>query len=172
MTLSPCKRPAENLIVQKEITYIRQLDEMTRAQDVLAEVIGIDSRIDTIQRVLVMVRILAKSVSDLVMCIFPGCASTECACPRSCWVPVYYPGARRSAGRSNFAMRCNICWSPPGSDRAATTASDIECIVRSGEISAFLTIEGGRLIADDLQGLRTYHMLGMRSMGAPDETMG
>jgi membrane dipeptidase len=44
----------------------------------------------------------------------------------------------------------------------ATTAADIERIVRSGKISAFLTIEGGHQIDDDLRVLRMYYQLGMR----------
>ncbi len=46
----------------------------------------------------------------------------------------------------------------------ATTAADIERIVKSGKISAFLTIEGGHQIADDLAVLRMYYRMGIRSM--------
>jgi membrane dipeptidase len=46
----------------------------------------------------------------------------------------------------------------------ATTAADIERIVRVKKIAAFLTIEGGHTIDDDLRVLRMYHQLGMRSM--------
>jgi len=46
----------------------------------------------------------------------------------------------------------------------ATTAADIQRIVKVGKISAFLTIEGGHTIDDDLRVLRMYYRLGMRSM--------
>ncbi|MGA8189712.1 MAG: membrane dipeptidase, partial [Candidatus Sulfotelmatobacter sp.] len=46
----------------------------------------------------------------------------------------------------------------------ATTAADIERIVKTGKIAAFLTVEGGHTIDDDLRVLRMYYQLGIRSM--------
>jgi membrane dipeptidase len=46
----------------------------------------------------------------------------------------------------------------------ATTAAEIRRIVKAGKISAFLTIEGGHTIDDDLRVLRMYYQFGIRSM--------
>jgi membrane dipeptidase len=46
----------------------------------------------------------------------------------------------------------------------ATTAADIERIVKAHKIAAFLTVEGGHTIDDDLRVLRVYYQLGIRSM--------
>jgi membrane dipeptidase len=46
----------------------------------------------------------------------------------------------------------------------ATTAAEIERIVKAGKIAAFLTVEGGHTIDDDLRVLRMFYQLGIRSM--------
>src|SRR3984893_4179059 len=46
----------------------------------------------------------------------------------------------------------------------ATGAGDIERIVKSKKIAAFLAIEGGHQIDDDLAVLRMYYRMGIRSM--------
>ncbi len=46
----------------------------------------------------------------------------------------------------------------------ATTEADIERIVNAGKIAAFLTVEGGHTIDDDLRVMRMYYQLGIRSM--------
>jgi len=46
----------------------------------------------------------------------------------------------------------------------ATTATDIERIVKAQKIAAFLSVEGGHTIDDDLRVLRMYYQLGIRSM--------
>ena len=46
----------------------------------------------------------------------------------------------------------------------ATGAADIERIVKSKKIAAFLAIEGGHQIDDDLAVLRTYYRMGIRAM--------
>src|SRR5258705_5770267 len=43
----------------------------------------------------------------------------------------------------------------------AMTAADIQRIVNAGKIAAFLTVEGGHTIADDLRVLRLYYQLGI-----------
>ena len=61
--------------------------------------------------------------------------------------------------------RCDRCWTrTPDQIELATTAADIERIVKAKKIAAFLTIEGGHQIDDDLRVLRIYCQLGMRSM--------
>jgi membrane dipeptidase len=46
----------------------------------------------------------------------------------------------------------------------ATTAADIKRIVKAHKIAAFLTVEGGHTIDDDLRVLRMYYQLGIRSI--------
>src|ERR1700687_5027419 len=46
----------------------------------------------------------------------------------------------------------------------ATTAGDLERIVKSGKIAAVLTLKGGHQIADDLAVLRMYQRMGIRAM--------
>jgi hypothetical protein len=48
----------------------------------------------------------------------------------------------------------------------ATTAADIERIVKTGKIAAFLTVEGGHTIDDDLRVLRRTMWLLSTAMGA------
>jgi membrane dipeptidase len=81
------------------------------------------------------------------------------------WVPTYYKGAeavRRTLDLRDAMQR--VLDTHPQDIELATTASDIERIVRSGRIAAFLTIEGGHQIDNDLAVLRMYYRLGMRSM--------
>ena len=46
----------------------------------------------------------------------------------------------------------------------ATTAADIKRIVKAHKIAAFLTVEGGHTIDDDLRVLHMFYQLGIRSM--------
>ena len=81
------------------------------------------------------------------------------------WVPVYFPGAE--AVRRTLDLRDamqSVLDTHPDQIALATTAADIERIVNSKKIAAFLTIEGGHAIDDDLRVLRMYYRLGMRSM--------
>jgi membrane dipeptidase len=78
---------------------------------------------------------------------------------------VYFPGSEavrrtldlRDAMQSLFDTHKNKI-------ELATTAADIKRIVKSHKIAAFLTIEGGHTIDDDLRVLRMYYQLGIRSM--------
>jgi len=140
-------------------------DEMTRARELATEVIGIDSHIDTMQRVLVMGEDLGKRWRvghvDIPRLHEGGMKAPFFAF----WVPVYYQGAE--AVRRALDLRDAMQWlldAHPDKIELATTAADIERIVRSGKISAFLTIEGGHQIDDDLRVLRMYYLLGIRAM--------
>jgi membrane dipeptidase len=81
------------------------------------------------------------------------------------WVPTYFPGSEairrtldlRDAMQSLFDKHKDQI-------EHATTAADIERIVKAGKIAAFLTVEGGHTIDDDLRVLRMYYQLGIRSM--------
>jgi len=81
------------------------------------------------------------------------------------WCPVYFPGAE--AVRRTLDLRDamqSVFDAHPDQIELATTAADIQRIVKSGKISAFLTIEGGHQIDNDLRVLRMYYKLGIRSM--------
>jgi membrane dipeptidase len=130
-----------------------------------AEAIGIDSHIDTVQRILVMGEDLGKRW-DVGHVDIPRLHAGGTHAPFfALWVPVYFPGAEavrrtldlRDAMQTLFdAHRDRI--------EMATTAADIERIVKARKIAAFLTVEGGHTIADDLRVLRMYYQLGIRSM--------
>jgi membrane dipeptidase len=78
---------------------------------------------------------------------------------------VYYPGAE--AVRRTLDLRDamqSVLDAHPDQIELATNSADIQRIVKAGKISAFLTIEGGHQIDDDLRVLRMYYKLGIRSM--------
>ncbi|PYT29193.1 MAG: membrane dipeptidase [Acidobacteria bacterium] len=81
------------------------------------------------------------------------------------WVPMYYKGSEavRRALDMRDAMQ-GVLDRYPDRIELATSASDIERIVRAHKIAAVLTLEGGHMIADDLAVLRMYHRMGIRSM--------
>jgi membrane dipeptidase len=143
----------------------RSNDIAARARKLTAEAIGIDSHIDTVQRILVMDEDLGKRW-DVGHVDIPRLHAGGTHAPFfALWVPVYFPGAEavrrtldlRDAMQTLFdAHRDRI--------EMATTAADIERIVKARKIAAFLTVEGGHTIADDLRVLRMYYQLGIRSM--------
>jgi membrane dipeptidase len=140
-------------------------DILVRAQQLSRNAIGVDSHIDTVQRVLVMGEDLGKRW-DVGHVDIPRLREGGIHAPFfALWVPVYFPGAEairrtldlRDAMQSLFdAHKDKI--------ELATTASDIERIVKTKKIAAFLTLEGGHTIDDDLRVLRMYYQLGIRSM--------
>ena len=136
-----------------------------RARRTQSEVIGIDSHIDTMQRVLIehvdIGKRLPDGQSDLVRLQEGGMHAPFFAL----WVPMYYKGSE--AVRRTFDMRDAmqaVLDRYPDRLELATSASDIERIVRAHKIAAVLTLEGGHQIADDLAVLRMYHRIGIRSM--------
>jgi len=81
------------------------------------------------------------------------------------WVPVYYKGAE--AVRRTLDLRDSmqsVLDAHKDQIELATTAADIERIVKSGKLAAFLSIEGGHQIDDDLAVLRMYYRMGIRAM--------
>jgi len=136
---------------------------MVRARELAAEVIGIDSHIDTIQRVLVMGEDLAERQSAGHVDI-PRLREGGIHAPFfALWAPVYYQGAE--AIRRTLDLRDamqSLLKSHPDQIELALTAADIERIVKANRIAAFLTIEGGHQIDDDLGVLRMYYQLGIR----------
>ncbi len=130
-----------------------------------AEAIGIDSHIDTIQHVLIAHADLAQSL-PYAHVDFPKLREGGMHAPFfALWVPVFYPGAE--AVRRTLELRDamqSVLDAHKDQIELATTASDIERIVKSGKIAAFLSIEGGHQIDNDLAVLRTYYRLGIRAM--------
>jgi membrane dipeptidase len=136
-----------------------------RARRIQSEVIGIDSHIDTMQRVLIEHADIGKRLpdgqSDLVRLQEGGMHAPFFAL----WVPMYYKGSE--AVRRTLDMRDamqGVLDRYPDRIELATSASDIGRIVRAHKIAAVLTLEGGHQIADDLAVLRMYHRMGIRSM--------
>jgi membrane dipeptidase len=136
-----------------------------RALKLAAEAIGIDSHIDTVQRVLVMDEDLGKRW-DVGHVDLPRLRAGGMHAPFfALWVPVYFPGAeavRRTLDlRDAMQSMLNV---HPDQMELATTAADIKRIVKQNKIAVFLTVEGGHTIDDDLRVLRMYYQLGIRSM--------
>src|SRR5258708_7069965 len=154
--LSLCSVLATTLLAQ---------DELAHARRIAATALGIDSHIDTIQRVLIGGADLAeRSPSGHVD--FPRLREGGTHAPFfALWCPVYYKGSEavRRTLQLRDAMQ-QVLDSHKDQIELATTAADIERIVESGKIAAFLAIEGGHQIADELAVLRTYYRLGIRSM--------
>ncbi len=81
------------------------------------------------------------------------------------WVPVYYQGAE--AVRRTLELRDamhSVLDAHPDQIELATNAAAIERVVKSHKIAAFLTLEGGHQIDDDLAVLRMYYRMGIRAM--------
>ena len=140
-------------------------DELARAKHINQQAIGIDTHIDTLQRVLIenadIGRRLSNGHVDLARLNEGGMHAPFFAL----WVPTYYKGAeavRRTLDLRDAMQRLLDLHSQE--IELATTASEIERIVHSGKIAAFLSIEGGHQIDNDLAVLRTYYRLGIRSM--------
>jgi len=140
-------------------------DHAAHARKIHAETIGVDSHIDTLQRVLIenvdISRRLTTGHIDLPRLGEGGVRAPFFAL----WVPTYYKGSeavRRTLQLRDAMQR--LLDAHPNQLQLATTASDAERIARAGMIAAILTIEGGHQIADDLAVLRMYHRLGIRSM--------
>jgi membrane dipeptidase len=140
-------------------------DEMARARRISSEAIGIDSHIDTIQHVLVDHVDLANRLPN-GMVDFPRLREGGMKAPFfALWVPVYYKGAE--AVRRTLDLRDamqSVLDAHKDQIELATGAGDIERIVKSKKIAAFLAIEGGHQIDDDLAVLRMYYRMGIRAM--------
>jgi len=130
-----------------------------------AQNIGIDSHIDTAQRVLIDGADLTQR-STVGHVDIPRLREGGVNAPFfALWVPTYYKGSE--AVRRTLDLRDamqSLFDAHPEQIALALTASDVERIVKSGKIAAILTIEGGHQIDNNLAVLRTYYRLGIRSM--------
>src|SRR5207237_8144928 len=140
-------------------------DFVERARSIHAETIGVDSHIDTLQRVLNgkenISRRTGRGHVDLPRLRDAGMRAHFFAL----YVPTYYKGAE--AVRRTLQLRDalqSLLDAHPDQIELALSASDVERIAKTGKIAAVLTIESGHAIADNLAVLRMYHLLGVRSM--------
>lgn len=140
-------------------------DALASARRLMAEAIGIDAHIDTVQRVLVMGEDLGKRW-DTGHVDIPRLREGQMHAPFfALWVPVFFHGSE--AVRRTLDLRDamqSVFDAHKDEIELATSAADIERIVKAHKIAALLTIEGGHAIDDDLRVLRMYHRLGIRSM--------
>ena len=127
--------------------------------------LGIDTHIDTAQRVLIGHVDLGQRLSTGQVDI-PRLKEGGMHAPFfALWVPTYYKGAE--AVRRTLDLRDamqSVFDRYPDQIEMATTAGDLERIAKSGKIAAVLTLEGGHQIADDLAVLRMYQRMGIRAM--------
>jgi len=140
-------------------------DTAERARRIQSEVIGIDSHIDTMQRVLMehvdIGQRLTDGQADLVRLREGGMHAPFFAL----WVPMYYKGSEAVRRTLDFRDAFQgVLDRHPDLIELATTAADVERIVHAHKIAAILTLEGGHQIADDLAVLRMYQRMGVRSM--------
>src|SRR5579864_4005088 len=127
--------------------------------------LGIDTHIDTAQRVLIGHVDLAQRLPDVQIDLVRLKEGGMHAPFFALWVPTYYKGSE--AVRRTLDLRDamqGLFDRYPDQIEMATTAGDLERIVKSGKIAAVLTLEGGHQIADDLAVLRMYQRMGIRSM--------
>jgi membrane dipeptidase len=140
-------------------------DEMARARRIQSEAIGIDTHIDTAQRLLIGGVDIGKRLPDGQVDL-PRLREGGMRAPFfSLWVPVYYHGAeaiRRTLDLRD-AMQA-LFDAHPDQIELATSAADVERITGSRKIAAVLALEGGHQIDDDLRVMRMYHRLGIRAM--------
>lgn len=130
-----------------------------------AQSIGIDTHIDTAQRVLIESVDLAQRLKDGHVDI-PRLREGGMNAPFfALWVPTFYKGSE--AVRRTLELRDamqQLFDKHPDVIELATSAADIERIARTGKIAAVLSLEGGHQIANDLAVLRMYQRMGIRAM--------
>jgi membrane dipeptidase len=130
-----------------------------------AQSIGIDTHIDTAQRVLVEGVDLTQRLKDGHVDI-PRLREGGMNAPFfALWVPAFYKGSE--AIRRTLDLRDamqNLFDKHPEQIELAVSAADIERITKTGKIAAILSLEGGHQIDDDLAVLRMYQRMGIRAM--------
>ncbi len=153
------------LMLALETPSVSVSQDLSRARRIHAEAIGIDSHIDTLQRVLngnedISTR-TGKGHVDLPRLREAGMRAPFFAL----YVPTYYKGSEavRRTLQLRDAMQ-SLLDRHPDQIEIALSASDVTRVTKAGKIVAVLTIEGGHQIADDLAVLRTYFRFGIRSM--------
>jgi membrane dipeptidase len=139
--------------------------EMEAAKRIQSHVLGVDSHNDTAQRVLIEGVDIGQRLPD-GMVDLPRLREGGMHVPFfALWVPTYFHGAeavRRTLDLRDAMQR--VFDKYPEQIELATSAHDIERIVKQKKIAAVLTAEGGHQIDDDLGVLRMYRRMGILSM--------
>ncbi len=140
-------------------------DASDNARRIQATVLGVDGHNDTIQRVIYENVDLGKRLPNGMIDI-PRLQEGGVHVPFfALWVPTYYKGSE--AVRRTLDLRDamqGVLDKHRDQIELATSAGDIERIVRQKKIAAVLTVEGGHQIDNDLAVLRMYRRLGILSM--------
>ncbi|MCA1561207.1 MAG: dipeptidase, partial [Acidobacteria bacterium] len=145
-------------VVARGMPATAEQDSVERARRIHAETIGVDSHIDTLQRVVNgkedVTQRTGKGHADLPRLREAGMRAPFFAL----YVPTYYKGSEavRRTLQLRDAMQ-SLLDAHPDHIQLALSASDVERIAKAGKIAAVLTIESGHAIADNLAVLRTYH---------------
>jgi membrane dipeptidase len=165
MLLRPTVTASAAALLVLALAPAPERDFRERARRIHARLIGVDSHIDTLQRVLNggedISRRTGRGHVDLPRLKDAGMTAPFFAL----WVPTYYKGSEavRRTLQLRDAMQ-SVLDAHADQIELATTAADVQRIAGAGRIAAVLTLEGGHQIADDLAVLRVYHRLGIRSM--------
>src|SRR5215475_3926842 len=140
-------------------------DLLEKAREIQPRVIGIDSHNDTLQRILIEHADIGKHLPDGQVDL-PRLREGGIHAPFfALWAPTYYKGSE--AVRRTLELRDamqTVFDKYPDQIELATSASDVERIIKQKKIAVVLTVEGGHQIASDLAVLRMYRRLGIRSM--------
>ncbi len=127
--------------------------------------IGIDTHLDTMQRVLIESVDLSKPL-DAGQVDFARLRKGGVTAPFfALFIPTYYKGGeavRRTLDFRDAAER--MLQAHKSEVSLALNAADIERITASGKLAIVLTLEGGHQIGNDMAVLRMYHHLGIRAM--------
>jgi membrane dipeptidase len=144
---------------------MRFVNFLMAALPLAAQTVGIDSHIDTAQRILID-RADITQRSPVGHVDIPRLKEGGVNAPFfALWVPTYYKGSeaiRRTLDLRDAMQR--LFDTHPELIALALNSADVQRITRSGRIAAILTVEGGHQIDDDLAVLRMYYRLGIRSM--------
>jgi len=138
---------------------------LARAKKLAAEYIGIDTHIDTAQRVLYAKEDLTKRTNRGHVDI-PRLREGGVRAPFfALWVPTYYKGgeAVRRTLDLRDAMQGQLDAHADQMELAAS-AADIERVTRAGKIAVVLTAEGGHQIGNDLAVLRQFRRMSIMAM--------
>jgi membrane dipeptidase len=139
--------------------------EIAAAKRMQSHVLGVDSHNDTAQRILIDGVDISRRLPDGLVDL-PRLREGGMHVPFfALWVPTYYHGAeavRRTLDLRDAMQR--VFDQHPDQIELATSAHDIERIVKQKKIAAVLTAEGGHQIDDDLGVLRMYRRMGILSM--------
>src|SRR6266446_5477543 len=139
-------------------------DEMAHAQRLKSSLLGIDTHIDTIQRVMIGHLDLGQGLPDGQIDL-PRLQEGGMHAPFfALWVPTYFHGAEAVRRTLDLRDAMQTVFDKYPDRIQLATAADVERIAHSGKIAAVLSLEGGHQIADDLHVLRMYQRMGIRAM--------